>query len=351
MPDRQSHIRLRRLVTAVVGALAVAVTGAGLAWACTPRAELDGLDPASGPPGTQVKVRGKYFPETSPRRDTNGHVKIFLDSEEGRVLGEGPTDKWGCFPAGCKGTETAWGPHTTITIPPGLSLGSRHKIIAVGYENPRGALPVYNERTRKSPRGLTTLEKPFVVEPAPRRDSDTPGDTTPGKTKTPPAPTKTPSAVPRAGGSPATSRSATSNRPTTDGSDSRGTAPASRAGSPAPNGGAPGAPIESSNPGLVTAPSGQSLFEDSMPPAALTDARRFGQPSGRSASGDLWSGFGSGKTPSLEPRRSDDPAAEEAGGFDLGLAAGTGFLGLGLAALFGSFLVAEVRRRRKAVRA
>ncbi len=88
-----------------------------------------------------------------------------------------------------------------------------------------------------------------------------------------------------------------------------------------------------------------------MPPAALTDARRFGQPSGRSASGDLWSGFGSGKMPSLEPRRSDDPAAEEAGGFDLGLAAGTGFLGLGLAALFGSFLVAEVRRRRKAVRA
>ncbi|MBA2753506.1 MAG: hypothetical protein H0U40_03445 [Chloroflexia bacterium] len=55
--------------------------------------------------------------------------------------------------------------------------------------------------------------------------------------------------------------------------------------------------------------------------------------------------------PSLEPRRSGDPAAEEAGGFDIGLAAGTGFLGLGLAALFGSFLVAEVRRRRKAVRA
>jgi hypothetical protein len=54
--------------------------------------------------------------------------------------------------------------------------------------------------------------------------------------------------------------------------------------------------------------------------------------------------------PSLEPRRGDPELAED-GGFDIGLAAGTGFLGLGLAALFGSFLIAEVRRRRKAVRA
>jgi hypothetical protein len=104
--------------------------------------------------------------------------------------------------------------------------------------------------------------------------------------------------------------------------------------------------------GLVPGPSGQPLFKDSLPSSAITGGRRpFGQPSGRSASGDLWSGFGSGQTPSLEPRRGDPPAEENAGGLDIGLAAGTGFLGLGLAALFGSFLVAEVRRRRKAVRA
>jgi len=321
------------------------VTGAGLAWACTINAELDDLDPASGPPGTQVKVRGKYFPE----QEMNGHVKVFLDAtvdpetgkvtQEGRVLAEGDTDKWGCFPAGCTGTDTLWGPHTTIEIPRGLSLGA-HTITAVGYDDDgyQGEdTQSFNVEPRKQPRGNGS-------------GSDTPRDNTPRDISTPGAtrPDRDSTRGPRAGGSPATSRSATSNRPTTGGSGSRATAPASRAGAPSPNG---VAPKESSNPGLVTAPSGQSLFRDSMPPAALTDARRFGQPSGRSASGDLWSGFGSGKTPSLEPRRSDDPAAEEAGGFDLGLAAGTGFLGLGLAALFGSFLVAEVRRRRKAVRA
>lgn len=331
MPDRQHHIRLSRILAAVVGALAVAVMGAGLAWACTPEAVLE-LDTVAGPPGTEVNVSGGGFP-------ANGHVEVRLDTADRPLLGRRDIDK-PRFPGGMDFKDMK------VRIPnrpPGV-----YTVIGEGYD----------EQGKLASGEATNNQKTFEITKAPPVKDNVAEDK--GKAPPPPSGPASPTddretSGAGADGSPATARGARSDRPTTGRSGSggtestRGAGDPSRAGDPSPNG---GAPREGSGDfGLVTAPSGQSLFRDSLPSAAITGGRRpFGQPSGRSASGDLWSGFGAGRTPSLEPRRADPPAEEDAG-LDIGLAAGTGFLGLGLAALFGSFLVAEVRRRRKAVHA
>ncbi len=341
MPERQPHIRLGRLLATVLGVLAVAVIWAGLAWACTERAVLDALEPAAGPAKTKLTLNGNYFPE-------GGYVDVRLDSADGRPLGREDVK-------GSNGTFSG----LLIEIPdlpPDV-----YRVIAFGY-NAEGDLKGKAMRTFEILGDDGRDGGPPAPQESPGR-SAAPGNLpdsvfTPGESggpsgrgaaNPPAAGTTTPGGgTTTPGGGTTTPRSAPSDRPTTGRSGSGGTALTRGAGDPGRNGGAHRE--GSADLGLVTAPSGQPLFRDSLASPALTDGRRsIGQPSGRSASGDLWSGFGSGRTPSLEPRRSD-PAAED-GGFDIGLAAGTGFLGLGLAALFGSFLVAEVRRRRKAVRA
>lgn len=341
MPDRQRHIRLRRLLTAVVGALAVAVVGAGLAWACTPQADIFPLDHKKGPPGTSLTVWGKGFVK-------RGDVRVFLVSADGhkRHLVTSRADRFGDYNYDV-GPPPALAPRAAkkgnVEIPEDVAPGL-YTVIAHGYENGKLA-------SREADQNSDT----FLVTP-PARVKDTP-DT--GNAPPPRGPASPPDRDPirepsgrgaGAGGSPATAGSASNDRPTTGRSGSAGTERTRAAGDPSHNGGARSE--GSGHPDLVTAPSGQSVFRDSLTSPALTDdgRRPFGQPSGRSAAGDLWSGYGSGRMPSLEPRRGDPPA-EDAGGFDIGMAAGTGFLGLGLVALFGSFLVAEVRRRRKAVRA
>jgi hypothetical protein len=319
--------------------------GAGLAWACTPQAYLAPPELRKGSAETELTLKGFNFP---PR----GHAEVDLNGRHLTTIREPEYQTSYSDSLGSSFT-------TTVSIlnkdlPPGL-----YTVIAHGYdedENLASGASKTNSRT-------------FVIEED--KDKAPPaapvGPTVPdgGKAPPPPGPASPPDGDPirertaPEAGSPATAPSASSSdRPTTARSGSGGgteptrggTEPTRGAGDPSRNGGAGRESL--GDPGLVTGPSGQPLFKDSLPSPALTDGRlSSGQPSGRSASGDLWSGFGSGRTPSLEPRRGDPATAEEEAGLDIGLAAGTGFLGLGLAALFGSFLIAEVRRRRKAVRA
>jgi hypothetical protein len=317
--------------------------GAGLAWACTPDAWLAPPELRKGSAETQLTLKGWAFPpRQNPKNPSSaGHVEVHLNGRALTTIRE-PELKtsYNSDSLGASFTKTVSIPHKDL--PPDL-----YTVIAYGYD----------KANKLQGNAVQTFNIPVQDKgnaPTPPRD--------PASPLADPLSPDEPSG-PGAGTSPATARGARSDRPTTGRSGSggadrtRGAGNSSRAGGdPSPNGGAPSEGsgdlgLVTAPSGLVTAPSGQSLFRDSLPSSALTGGRRpFGQPSGRSASGDLWSGFGSGRTPSLEPRRGDPPAEEEAG-LDIGLAAGTGFLGLGLAALFGSFLVAEVRRRRKAVHA
>jgi hypothetical protein len=363
MHDRRRHIRLGRLLLAVLAVLAVGVVWAGLAWACTPRALLDALDAVTGPQGTEITVGGRELPP-------GGRVEVRLDSPAGPLLGTSSVDESGRFsnlkiripdlPPDVYGViafgyspegslEGASPPRVFEIVPnggdggppqpepteqtaPGGDAGS-------GSGLPRGNIVAPGERGAPVREGGPTSPGQGDTGNSPRGGTPAPGT---GTTRSPRGWAATPS------GSPTTSRSGASNRPNkgesasnqpdTSTSGSGGAALTRRADEASRNAGGSG---------LVTAPSGQPFFRDSLPSPALTDGRRsFGHTSGHSASGDLWSGFESGRIPWLEQRRID-PGAED-GGFDLGLAAGTGFLGIGLVALFGSFLVAEVRRHRKA---
>jgi hypothetical protein len=113
-------------------------------------------------------------------------------------------------------------------------------------------------------------------------------------------------------------------------------------------------------PGVVNR-GGRDFFAGSVPPAEArsTDSRPASangsgqppvgaRPSERSATGDLWSGFGPGKRASLIPSATDPVAPSDGPGGQLAI--GVALLGLGLVALLGGFGVAEVRRRRALAR-
>ena len=101
------------------------------------------------------------------------------------------------------------------------------------------------------------------------------------------------------------------------------------------------APVATEGPGTASRPASVGLATS---PATTGSAVQPGAPAARSAIGDLWSGFGSGSTQqvpglvNLPSRSGPSPVA-----------LGIGFLTLGMAALFGGFGVAELRRRRATV--
>jgi hypothetical protein len=104
--------------------------------------------------------------------------------------------------------------------------------------------------------------------------------------------------------------------------------------------------------GVTRVPAGRSVFVGSLAPAdrraggagrtttAAEQPAGRGGPSERAATGDLWGGFRSGKTPSLVP---GDGSADDGGS---GASIGLGLLGLGLVGLLSALAVAQVRRRR-----
>jgi len=83
--------------------------------------------------------------------------------------------------------------------------------------------------------------------------------------------------------------------------------------------------------------------------AKETGSASNAQPTTRTATADLWSGFASSKNPSLMPS-AGDPGVP-AGGTSTGVLAGLGLLGVGLLALFGLGALAVAARREARSRA
>jgi hypothetical protein len=109
----------------------------------------------------------------------------------------------------------------------------------------------------------------------------------------------------------------------------------------------------------VVTQAGQPAFAGSVAPAPTgsfgstpgtatgtpaAGAGRSSAPSEQAATGDVWSGFSAGQTPSLTSAA--DGVPEDGTGSELGW--GLGLLALGLLALVAGLTAAEVRRRRTA---
>ncbi|MDQ6805599.1 MAG: hypothetical protein M3065_11675 [Actinomycetota bacterium] len=92
----------------------------------------------------------------------------------------------------------------------------------------------------------------------------------------------------------------------------------------------------------VTSRGGQSVFASSVAPKK--SGANAASPSTRSAVADVWSGFGSsnGASPSVSSASSFSPGGSGGSGIGVGIA----ILGLGVAGLLGTMLVAGLRRRR-----
>lgn len=304
------HKPLRRLFPAVLGALALGLAGASLAWACIPGVNLD-LSPSSGPAGAEVRahVYGSTAPEEAALYPEGRTVEIWWNSKDGPQMHKP-------IPV----TESEF--WVTVRIPVGAAPGA-NVVLAVVREADGEVL----DESRES----------FHV-------------TVPDSGTAPKAPSTGPKGTGRKSGRPSGRRGGS-------GASLRTTGPTGghRTGA-GRRGGATAHPSGRLQPGVATR-SGRDVFADSvapwMPgasagphvaPAAAGRKRTAAGVRERSAIGDLWSGFGSGRLPSLISSEADPLVREDDPGGQL--AVGVGLLGTGLLALLGGGAVAQLRRRR-----
>jgi hypothetical protein len=286
------------------------VVPAAIAWACGPNRQMQ-MDRFVYEPGQTVTVRGSNF-------QAGAELRFTLEpgsNEVARVTV--PTDT---------SFEVAF---------PAPSTPGSYVVQAQGYQN--------GERID----WLVSRESFEVRQPQsttpPSTETPTPGATAPAPGTTAPAPGATAPSGP--GTSPRTQRGA--ERPAARSGEGR------RVGSRAGGGAV--------RPGDVTMiRQGRRVFAGSVPrqqrvaaaglsPApgrrpAAGFASRGERSSQRSAVGDVWSGFGTSRNPSLVPKDGDPAVAD--GGSSSGVAWGIGLLSLGLLTLVGAVGVAEARRRR-----
>lgn len=308
----------------------LALTGVGLAWACSPNANISvgGPTGASGPAGSPATVRGSAFDA--------GSVVVHWNSASGPVLATLQGASWS----------------TAITIPddsPGL-----HYVVAIGHDAGgavAGQASALFEITAPEPASTAAADTPAAGTPA-AQDAGAPAAGAPAAAAAP-APVasatggRPPSSAPAQGGGSATDTASRSPKPsrkvaaTPSGSQARDGVPSSstsRRGGGAAAGAAPAAAVESA--ARVVAP---GSFASSKPdgntragsrgqsvPSRVIDASK--QPSARTE-----------EPPSLTSSP-DSSRLHEGPGSRLGI--GVAMLALGLLAPLASFLVADVRRRR-----
>jgi hypothetical protein len=281
----------RRILAAAFAVLGVLVTGAAIAWACTPQANI-GVDPGSGMPGTQATVTGSQF--------ASGPVEITWNG--GPVLARANGPNFG----------------VTITIP--NSPAETHTIVAVGFEQ-NGAVA---GRARAS----------FTIPGAAGSPNSGGGGSA--------DPARSP------GGAGTTSGDTTGGEASGGGQTSRGASGGERT-TPAPGGAARRTGSGATANGEAAVSSGNSVFADSLAASAgrgeaAISAQAGGRPkspSARSAAANLWSGFAKGTAPSLGTAAG---AVERGSVPALTLA----LLGLGLTTVLAGIGLAGARRRRAA---
>jgi hypothetical protein len=324
--------------------MAALLVPAAVAWACNPQPRVE-TDKLSYSPGEQVTVSGRYF-STKKTTDTDPTVTITTD------------------PAG---------PSATVPVTSAGTFQTR-------LPAPAGVFTVLATPSNGGPAAPTTAEGVAATAlPENPKPGPAPQFGVPAIQSSPPTPDRTSrladrgstEAKPdrpqrRGGGSSQPTRnvfvfeSAPSQARTTTGggssaggsagggSDGGGSAGGGSGGGNSGDGGA----ASGSERGVISDSAGRPVFVDSLAPAdrrvggagrTTTAAdRSAGQgPSERAATGDLWSGFRSGKAPSLLD--AGDGSPDDGGsGASIGLA----LLGLGLVGLLSALAVAEVRRRR-----
>jgi hypothetical protein len=308
----------------VMGLLAPGVVAVGLAYACTPQANIH--TDTSGVAGTRVLVSGDEFAPA-------GRVDIHWGSTTGPVL------------------ATATGPsfRTSVTIPeapPGV-----YTIVALGLDaanavagEGRQAFEVIGAEPAASPSssapagdaGAAATPSTQAAEPAAAAGAQPsvspPPDGVTGKTRTP----------------------STSRTPVRGASPSKSTAPSRPAHTPAaqPRAGAratAASPV-SSNPPVVRAQDGRAVFGGSVAPLAARRSAHAGRSAKEPATASPQRPRPAAqpsvaRSPSLSPSAADPRMAQPSSpGSTLML--GIGLLGVGMVALFAGALVAGVRRRR-----
>jgi hypothetical protein len=312
----------------VLALTAIVVTGVGLAWACSPNANISVAGPngASGRPGSPATVRGSAF--------AAGKVVVHWNSASGPVLATLQGESWSA----------------AITVPndaPGV-----HYVVAFGYDE-SGAVagqasalfeitppePVSTAAADSPAAGASDVAAPAVTAPAagaPAAGAPTAGAPTAG------APAgRGAGSVPSRGGGSATDRdrvSPTAPRKvaaTSGGRKERDRARPSnaprRAGRAAP-GAAPAAVKALA--GAVASRRQDGTSRSGSRGDSVT-SRAIGAPKHRSARPKELPSL----TSSLDSRHLDE-------GPDSRLGIGVAMLALGLLAPLASFLVADVRRRR-----
>lgn len=335
-----------RTLLAAFAVLAITVSGAAMAWACTPGANIDARGPTggnSGPQGSQMTTVGEGFV-------SGAEVELRVQTENGRTVAD---------------LGRTRGPSFTFeTKVPSLPDG--HYYVVATAPDPEA----------RDSGGIRYAPKAFTVgDPAPSSPGPDPEPSpNPGAGSTPtPGAGSTPAPAPGAGSTPA---------PAPDGAPTNGNPRSGSPGSPParPNpggntvlGGLPfgngnangtvgersdfGPSASSDRDSVTTLPSGQTVFSGSLagtgpngtgssdgaagpgPGTASANA-----PSERSAGGDLRSGL-SAETGSGRPALGGGTAESSRSPLVLGMA----LLGFGLVALVGSAGVAQARRRRAAL--
>lgn len=301
-------------------ALAVVTVAAGaLAWACTPTANVS----ASGSFGAGVGAAGKPATVAVSGYSEGAAVQVRWNGASGSVL--------------ATGTGPAF--TTTVTIP----------------NVPDG---VYNIVTT-GPNG-TVADGEVRLGTAPFKVGE-PGVAAPSESPAPRAPAQNGNAgsAPAPGSSAGSTSGGNVVAPGRNSNTVSGGQAPSRAGAGAGadrrSTGTAGSAAPAAAPGVTKTSSGQTVFADSVganvPGAAAATKRgerasssSKAAPSKRSAEGDLWSGFSSGKARAGGLGGAVGPASGPGSALTLGLAVA----GFGLVALLGGAGAAGLRRRRAA---
>lgn len=320
----------RRHALIALTVMAALLLPAAVAWACGPNRQMQ-CDRMSYAPGGQVSCSGVNFYENmdlSFRLDNGGPVGSVTTSSEGTFT-------------------------FSFAAP---SAPGAYTLVAEGFDesgNPRPGLPA---------RQSFEVAAPAPARPAPGASPQAP---TPGAVPTPGATPPAPGAGAPAPGTKAPRRPGTG-RPNRGGdqgrsqSESPADSNGGRRGSPrSGNGGSalPALPMNANEEVIENA--GRQVFADSVTRADRASVAPGGKsspssgssglaPGEASATGDLWSGFGSSAKPSLVPSANDPlaPEAADARGVTWGLA----LLGLGLLILMVTLGLAEASRRRALAR-
>jgi len=302
----------RRFIALALGVIAVGLTSASLAWACTPLADV-AADRTTGPAGTAVTLTGKDFA-------AGNRVEIRWNSARGALLAEVAPDGQGGFQATVRVPRA---PEDTYTIVALSKEGGARLPFTVGQ--PNTAVGGGGQRGQAGPE---------------QRSGSTSGDEAVGGDRT--------SATAR-GGDSSPARGGASPRPVAPAPRSQPEGGIVRNGSGGPGAEPTSAVSPASRSGQAQAAGSVRRADDGGQATAGQDGRRGAPdiPGERSAIGDLWSGVSSER-----PSRTSviDPGAGADDGLSPQRSLGVGLLGLGLMGIAGFGLVAAMRRRAVKVR-